>query len=342
MGKTKISWTDRTWNPTRGCARVSEGCRNCYAERQARRFAGPGQPYEGLIDAHGRWNGEARFVAEHLGDPFRWRDPQVVFVDSMSDLFHEDITDEQIAAVFGVMAVCSQHTFQILTKRPARMRAWFNRCGDPVRECIAEALKHLPVHQKGYAVTEPTGRVAWTGLVAWPLPNVWLGVSVEDQDAADNRIDLLLKTDAAVRFLSCEPLLGPINLRGIGASPDDDEDVRINALAGTYSVSRRGEDDEDDEDEYGTKIDWVIAGAESGPGARDCSVQWLRWLRDQCAEELVAFFLKQASTRGSEAVGGPLITLGANSRRKGGGIIELPYLDGEQHAAFPTLEAADQ
>ncbi|HEX2677999.1 MAG TPA: DUF5131 family protein, partial [Polyangiales bacterium] len=128
MGETAIEWTDTVWNPVRGCARVSPGCESCYAERQAHRFSNPGGPYEGLtvLGKHGpRWSGRARFVPETLDAPLRWRKPRRIFVNSMSDLFHHDITNEQIAAVFGVMAACPQHTFQVLTKRAERLPEWF-------------------------------------------------------------------------------------------------------------------------------------------------------------------------------------------------------------------------
>ena len=303
---TGISWTDATWNPVRGCSRVSEGCRHCYAEIVAGRFSGPGQAYEGLAKrvqrgagstTEGRWTGEVRLVPEHLADPLRWKRPRRIFVNSMSDLFHEKLTNEEIAAVFGVMAAAPQHTFQVLTKRAARMREWFEWIDDhDIRTCAKEALLHL-----GGPHDCPWEReicAEWP----WALPNVWLGVSVENQDAADERIIELLKTPAAVRFLSCEPLLGAIDLAA--ASPN------ARSLA---------------ED-----LDWIIAGCESGRGARPCDVAWLRSLRDQCDAAHVPFFLKQAI---GELI--PIVSLGAGSREKGHGIIELPYLDGVQHAAFP-------
>ena len=124
MGQTSIAWTDETWNPLRGCSRISEGCRHCYAETMAARFSGPGQPYEGTI-RNGRWSGNVRIVPEKLGDPLRWTRPRMVFVNSMSDLFHDNVPNEFIAAVFGVIAAAPRHTFQVLTKRPARMLEWF-------------------------------------------------------------------------------------------------------------------------------------------------------------------------------------------------------------------------
>ena len=320
MGKTKISWTDVTWNPVRGCRRVSPGCEHCYAEQVAGRFCGPGQAYEGLavrklrvIDndeqrSVGRWTGKVRFVAEHLGDPLRWRSPRRVFVNSMSDLFHEDLTNEQIAAVFGVMAAAPRHTFQVLTKRPARMREWFRWIGggepevDLVRLHAQDVLGTLhPALGKNAA--------------SWPLPNVWIGVSVEDQERADGRIPMLLQTPAAVRFLSCEPLLEEVNIA-----------AHLLQVVG---------------------VDWVIAGCESGFGMRPCNVGWLRSLRDQCRGAEVPFFLKQAvelsytrsvypSARAAK-VTEHVVASGPGAKKRGGGIIELPYLDGVQHAAFPEV-----
>ena len=339
MGDTSISWTDKTWNPIRGCSRVSEGCRNCYAERQGNRFRGPGQAFEGLVvwQAGPRWTGEVRFVAEHLADPLRWRKPQRVFVNSMSDLFHERLTNEQIAAVFGVMAAAPQHTFQVLTKRAKRMREWFEwmsieagRSRDAavvhyedtrdmeVRLCVAWLDTH---HVDRGHVTYPT----------WPLPNVWLGVSVENQDAADERIPELLRTPAAVRFLSCEPLLGPTNLRHLDDDAKGGQWCQVDALTGEQTDMGRPCPP------VGQRIAWVIAGCESGPGARPCDVAWLRSLRDQCAAAGVPYFLKQATYYSEPEATTGTVCFGSGSREKAGGVIELPYLDGVQHAAFPEV-----
>lgn len=213
MSLTSIEWTDRTWNPTRGCSRVSEGCRHCYAERMAARFVTPNRetsrgvfagPFFGVI-TNGKWNGRVELITEKLTEPLSWRKPSRVFVNSMSDLFHEALPAQDIAEVFRVMARCPQHTFQILTKRPER---------------IAELVPRM---------------LATFG----SFPNVWLGVSVEDQATADKRIPLLLQTPAAKRFVSYEPALGPVEFR----------------LAA---------------------MDWVIVGGESGPGARPFDLEWAR------------------------------------------------------------------
>ena len=251
---TTIEWTERTWNPARGCSRVSPGCDHCYAMRQAHRFSGPGQPYEGLTTIRrGRvdWTGRARFVPEQLQQPLRVRRPTAFFVNSMSDLFHESLTNEQVAAVFGVMAATPQHTYQILTKRPKRMREWFGWLD---------------------------GRR--------PLPNVWLGVSCDDQARADERIPHLLSTPAAVRFVSAEPLLGPIALRAWmprhAVTETDDCAPWCSACGPTGPLPR---------------IDWVIVGGESGPGARPCDVDWIRSIVRQCREAGTACFVKQLGSR---------------------------------------------
>ncbi len=248
---SKIEWTEASWNPVTGCTKVSPGCDHCYAETFAERWRGtPGHHFENGFDVTLR--------PERLEQPLRWKRPRRIFVNSMSDLFHESVSTTFIAAAFDVMRKTPQHTYQILTKRHARMRS----------------LARTAAFGEG-----------------WPLPNVWLGVSVEDQKWADIRIPALLDTPAAVRFLSCEPLLGPVKLPIIeeydgctcGVGP-----------AGYYGMHERG---------CGTepgpawdRLHWVIAGGESGPGARPCEMGWLRSLRNQCAEVGVPFFCKQLGT----------------------------------------------
>ncbi len=278
MARTKIEWTDVTWNPTRGCSRVSEGCRNCYAERTAARFAygwdpssgevnRPNAPYAGLVRSTPkgpRWTGEVRLVPEKLSEPLRWRKPRRVFVDSMSDLFHEKIPDEYIAAVFGVMAACPQHTFQTLTKNPKRMLEWFGQLSG---RWMAEPGQEAAVCCGSADVIRPEMIPDNKERVPWPLPNVMLGVSCEDQATADERIPLLLQTPAAVRFVSAEPLLEAVDLkpgwlRWPGTMLDH-------------------------------ALDWVIVGGESGPGARPCDVEWIRSIVEQCVEAGTACFVKQ-------------------------------------------------
>lgn len=258
-GSTGIEWTDATWNPIRGCARVSEGCRNCYAEGVAKRFSGPGRPYHGLIARTGQWNGGV-MVVEHLLDwPLRKRKPQRIFVNSMSDLFHEAVPDEWIDQIFAVMALAPQHTFQVLTKRPERMREYFADLGLRA-EMIgieAEAIGGIDRHTEDLKQRWPL-----------PLPNVWLGVSVEDQATADVRIPLLLQTPAAVRWVSAEPLLGPV-------------DLLYSAFDGAWPFKEMGQ------------LDWVVVGGESGRNARPMHPYWARSLRDQCQAAGVPFLFKQ-------------------------------------------------
>jgi len=219
--ESSIEWTQMTWNPVRGCTRVSEGCRNCYAERLATRFAGPGQAYEGLsvmTPAGPRWTNQVQLVDGVLEQPLRWRQPRLIFVNSMSDLFHPDVTFEFIERVFDVIQRCPQHTFQMLTKRSERLRQ------------LAPLLN-------------------------WPA-NAWMGVSVEDARVI-HRIDDLRDVPAAIRFLSVEPLIGPIDNLPLDG------------------------------------IDWVIVGGESGPGARPIEHEWVESILRQCQEAEVAFFFKQ-------------------------------------------------
>ena len=269
---TGIEWTDETWNPIRGCSRVSEGCRHCYAEVVAARFSGPGQAYEGLArrtsTGEARWTGKIMFVEKHLEDPLRWKEPRRIFVNSMSDLFHEDVSEDFLAATFGVMAMAHQHTFQILTKRPDRMRAMVSSL--TVSESIAGLA--LLAQRDGINLDyDRLNRHLKSHDHRWPLPNVWLGVSVENQAAADERIPILLDTPAAVRFISAEPLLGPVDLTGY----DD----------GTWWDETDTPND--------AKLDWVICGGESGAKARPCDVQWIRDIVDQCKAAGTAVFVKQ-------------------------------------------------
>lgn len=293
--QTGIEWTDSTWNPIRGCSLVSEGCRNCYAMGVAARFSGPGQAYEGLArrrsNGEPQWTGKVAVVDRHMLDPLRWKEPRRIFVNSMSDLFHENVSDETIDNVFAVMALAGHHTFQLLTKRPERMREAMQRLTTPAgyRDAIQSLLvdegqiaveaimseKWAAIHDRGWDQS--------VGLGPYVLPNLWLGVSVENQVAADERIPLLLQTPAAVRFLSCEPLLGPIDFDRAGSRGAEDGDpFAFSALNGTDGCEPPI-----------PGIDWVIVGGESGPHARPMHPDWARSLRDQCVENGVPFFFKQ-------------------------------------------------
>lgn len=239
--ESTIEWTESTWNPIVGCTKVSAGCKNCYAERMARRLGAmakgsksvgnnPGRTanYLRVIDNHGRWNGKLILDYDAVEEPLSWKKPRVIFVNSMSDLFHEDTPFEFIKRVFDVMNRCSHHTFQVLTKRP---------------ELTAEYAKHLK----------------WT-------PNIWMGTSVEDS-LVTHRVKDLKRVGAKVRFLSVEPLLGPIPRLPL------------------------------------TGIHWVIVGGESGPGARPMEKHWATQIRDRCIAQNVPFFFKQWGGVNKKAAG---------------------------------------
>lgn len=290
-------WATKVWNFVRGCRRVSPGCGGpkgeggCYAEKTAYRFSGPGMPYEGLVTmgANGpRWTGKGLFVPEKLSEPLRVRKPDDgsrhrFFVNSMSDLFFEEFSNEQIAAGFGVMAACPQHDFLILTKRIRRALDWFAWVErqettlltiprSPKLICAGHAQNATGLHW-----TVPLPRV-------WPLPNVWIGVSVEDQKAADERIPDLLRVPAAVRFISAEPLLGPVDLRkylNVGGICECDQKSPPGARC-----EGKGRNGWIRCSAGCRRLDWVIAGGESGNGARPCDVEWLESLVLQCREQL--------------------------------------------------------
>jgi protein gp37 len=269
--RSHIEWTQATWNPTTGCTRVSAGCDHCYIERTppfriaGRRFDGSGVGASTGVLLH----------ADRLSLPLRWRKPRKVFVNSLSDLFHADVPDEFIARVFAVMALAPQHTFQLLTKRHARMRSLLSSrpFADLFNRAICDSFDFLDSGVR-LPVSAIDGAQALIGDRSLsPLPNVWLGVSVEDQHWADIRIPALLNTPAAVRWISAEPLLGPLKLgRYVWSEPS--------GLPGDWT---RG-------------LDWVVVGGESGPGARPMRWQWARDLRDTCAAAKVPFLFKQAGS----------------------------------------------
>lgn len=270
---SKIEWTDVSWNPVRGCSRVSEGCRFCYAERLAGRFSGPGKPYEGLTvegPRWRRWNGEIRLLPELLNEPLRWRKPKRVFVNSMSDLFHEKVPEDFVFAVFQTMGAAFRHTYQVLTKRPDRMREVLPR--------ISERL-----HAEGRVPLGPSWR------------HVHLGVSVEDQETADGRIPLLLQTPAAVHWVSYEPALGPVDFTRIGGGVLGYKAITIDALHGGGTKC---------EPPSPWGVDWVVVGGESGPGARPCDLAWIRSIVEQCKAANVPVFVKQLGACASDPVNG--------------------------------------
>ena len=278
--KTGISWTDATWNPIVGCTKVSAGCDNCYAIRTAHRMAANPNPlvsqaYAGT-ESGGEWTGKVNLLADRL-EPLRWRKPRRIFVNAQSDLFHKGVPDEFIARVFAVMALTPRHTYQVLTKRHGRMRSLLR--SDNFRPAVEDAMRGIVA---AYRTERP-----W--YAAWPLPNLWLGVSVEDQQWADIRIPALLDTPAAVRWLSCEPLLGPVDLRGLlqcfhcKTTHKFELCDRMSHPVPYGALSKR-------------HVDWVVVGGESGPGARPMHPAWARSLRDQCQAAGVPFHFKQAGS----------------------------------------------
>jgi protein gp37 len=261
--KTGIEWTDKTWNPIAGCFPASPGCANCYAVELAWRWSHhPNEKvsskYAGTVELDAKekpvWTGKVRLVERTLLDPSKWRTPMRVFVNSMSDAFYEELSDEQIAKIWAGMALASWHDFQVLTKRAERMHGWLRDPRTP--ELVAAELDRL----------EPG-----TALPAWPVPNVWVGVSIEDQVRAEERLPLLLECPAAIRFVSAEPLVKPVNLTRA---------LRQSSNGSAVDLASAG-------------LHWVIVGGESGPFARPMHPAWARALRDECVGAGIRFFFKQ-------------------------------------------------
>ena len=320
---TKIEWTHlpgfkgETWNPVVGCTKVSQGCKHCYAEtlhdRRHKAFVGGAA----LPVQYAEPFNHVRLLTHRLELPLHWQKPRSVFVNSLSDLFHEDVPQGFSDEVFAVMALRPSHRFMVLTKRHQRMYDYTHDA--TVRERVSEVAERLlethGTRQERWSLSRR--RNAWRPTVgAWPLPNVWLGVSVEDQKAADARIPVLAETPAAVRFLSCEPLLGPLEFDITEEEGDDygDGAVYWNMLTGV----RWMRDGIEKELNPTLPIHWVIAGAESGSGARPMDEAWVRGIRDACRDAQVPFFYKQ----------------NADKSRK----LSVPELDGVRHTAFPPIE----
>jgi protein gp37 len=361
---TKIEWTDATWNPMVGCSRASPGCDHCYAEGQVHRFGarydrpttiklgltgrgggltflpkdGDGKP----LGKGAKWTGAVWLLPDVLGVPLRRRKPTRYFVNSLSDVFHPSVVGCEegrrfIAAMFGVMAATPQHTYQILTKRPDQAREWFawaqSLCDVlPIGDEIMRIARQL-VPGRADDIVLATMRAR----NPWPLPNVWIGASVEDQLSADGRIPALLEVPAAVRFLSAEPMLGPVHIL------DHDR------VAG---VSTRG----------ASGIDWVICGGESGAKARPMHPDWARSLRDQCVEAGAGFFFKQWGEWTADhsaagmliSAGGPLpehfaegakdgilwtTVIESTNRKRVGERVPYILVDGQAHRLFKVGKA---
>jgi protein gp37 len=327
---SKIEWTDATLNVVTGCTKVSSGCDHCYAEKITERFHGKGS------------FAQVKLHEDRLDAPLRWRKPRRVFVNSMSDLFHQDVPDEFIARAFAVMAMTPQHSYQILTKRHGRMRS-----------LLANAERGAPSWLdlvRGWVVGNSYGA---PGSFSWPLRNVWLGCSVEDQKRADLRIPALLDTPAAVRFLSCEPLLSSVDLSpwldtplvcGCGGEPGG-------PVFGCSAECMQREP---------SGLGWIICGGESGPGARPMHPEWARSLRDQCQAAGVPFFFKQWGEWATYQTGSDYreprhwvnedgrVADEATALADGGswhGVLRVGKkaagreLDGRTHDAFPAVDA---
>lgn len=271
MSDTKIEWADMTWNPLLGCERVTSGCDGCYAiitatiraknphPTVASAFAGLTERRDGRLD----WTGRINLLPERLNQPLRRKKPQRIFVNSQSDLFHKDVPAEFIARVFAVMAQAPRHTFQLLTKRHGRMRSLLS--SSEFQRQVFDAVTGGPRWDGDSAHHDDTA-AAWIG-DNWPLSNLHLGVSVEDQKTADMRIPALRGTPAIVRWLSMEPLIGPVDLsRFLYYQPIGGADAPLH---------------------------WIVVGGETGAKSRPMQLEWARNLRDQCTSAGVPFFFKQ-------------------------------------------------
>ena len=286
MSKTKIEWADRVWNPVTGCTKISPGCQNCYAERMSKRLAGRcGYPKDEPF--------KLTLHPARLEEPLHWRKPSRIFVCSMADLFHDDVSTKFIIDCLSIMAEAYQHTFMLLTKRPERMR---------------EILTHETIAND---VWLQTSRGVNAEPSPWPLPNVWLGVTAENQEQADKRIPVLLQIPAAVRFVSVEPMLDEVVLSpwlGVVSG------CRIHCPTTCRSCRLHSWECEEAHDNR-PGINLVICGTESGPNRRATEIDAIRTLRDQCVEAGVPFFLKQMEI--------------------GGRLVKMPELDGQRWAQWP-------
>lgn len=277
---TKIEWTDETWNPITGCTHAgSPGCDNCYARRFAGRHLGVwGDQSDASNPERGfRQFSDIRLHEDRLNLPLRWKKPRRVFVNSMGDLFHPGVPFEWVDSVLAVVALCPQHTFQVSTKLAERMAKYFKRIEElspkdlDKRFTRSLVLFDTGVDQDAWAIRQ---------IQHGPLINLWLGVTAEDQARADERIPLLLQTPAAVRFVSVEPMLGAVDLNAACAKSSQWMNGRFRPL-GKFSIGHAS-----------GLLDWIIAGGETGPGARPMHPDWVRGLRDQCQAAGVPFFFK--------------------------------------------------
>ena len=318
--QTKIEWTDATWNVINGCTLVDDGCKNCYAATLAGTRLKNHPSREGLTKQNAaggyQFNGQVRFIESELMKPLHWRKPRMVFVCAHGDLFHENVPDEWIDSVFAVMALCPQHTFQVLTKRPERSRAYLTKLFVEVDEWDRIEMAAMDLG------ATPDQAVAAGNLFDKPLLNVCFGTSSSDQASAETRIPDLLDTPAAVRFVSAEPLLGPVDIAPF--------------LHG---------------------LDWVIVGGESGKNARPMHPDWARSMRDQCQAAGVPFFFKQWGEfrppmtpddhnliKDGKGFGGSLMQNGDFGDPRGNAVIRTGkrsagrLLDGREWSEMPSME----
>ncbi|MEA5619941.1 DUF5131 family protein [Cronbergia sp. UHCC 0137] len=320
---SNIEWTGHTWPIVTGCDFAGEGCPNCYALKDSWRLShNPNskisEPYKDTVikAANGKlqWSGVVKVHIDRLNWVLKWKKPAKIFVCNMADLFHEKVPDDFIDLAFAYMAIAQRHTFQILTKRPERMQSYMRNCKQRIRRAAVDLGRELKLPYETYEPYE-------TCEFEWPLPNGWLGVSVENQKAADTRIPILVETPAKVKFLSCEPLLEELDL-----SEFLNIDYYVSAMETPCGTGIK----------YYNAIDWIIAGGESGPNARVCHVEHLRSLVQDCQSAEIPIFIKQLGTKpmlnnqpykisDSEAL---------RRNRKGGILTEFP--EDLQLREFPT------
>ena len=319
---SKIEWTDATWNPVTGCSVVSPGCTNCYAMRLAGTRLKHHESRAGLTrdtKAGPVWTGDVRFNEAWLTQPLQWKRPRMVFVCAHGDLFHEDVPDAWIDQVFAVMALAHRHTFQVLTKRSERMRDYLSRHRWHLWAAAGRAID--PLRWQNLPPIMGGDRT--------PVPNVWLGISAEDQLRADQRIPDLLATPAAIRFVSAEPLLGPIDFNRIPMPQDEDREC--SALSGHEIAGMVG-----NAVGWIPPLDWIIVGGENGP--RPMLAEWAQAIRDQCAAADTPFFFKQW---GSYLPAGQAMADGRIWAPRGGPNLHAVkamtgrLLDGVEHNAMP-------
>lgn len=328
---SKIEWTDATWNPITGCSVVSPGCTNCYAMKLAGTRLQHHPSRAGLTTPTKSgpvWNGKLRFNRDWLAQPLEWKKPRMVFVCAHGDLFHDEVPDEWILDVYTVMAIAHQHTFQVLTKRADRMHDFLSR---------SDLLEEIYANWYTFSGSAPD---VWS----WPLSNVWLGVSVEDQKRANERIPLLLDTPAAIRWISAEPLLGPIDLisskggaqwisgqRGCeGAHSHSGHAGEV--IHGVMHLVDPLKAHHHHDDRCAPGLDWVVIGGESGAAARAMQPDWARSLRDQCSAAKVPFFFKQWGNYAPLLSATTKDTMYRATKNIAGRL-----LDGREHNAMPEV-----